>query len=188
MPKEVFRCLVEHIRGVYAVMGTTDPPSAPLVLYALAGLDSEPTVSELADAAGVSLKTASRTLKMFRKQGWVVLKEDPQDTRMKRVALTRSGESTTAVLGSSYVEIAHRVVAHTARERPEPEVEPTRAAPTKKGRLTTPGKVLAALLTLQVAAGVTLGNYVKHVLGNTGLITATDVLSDGHDVGSITLW
>ena len=188
MPKEVFRCLVEHIRGVYAVMGTADPPSTPLVLYALAGFDSEPTVSELADAAGVSLKTASRTLKMLRKQGWVVLKEDPQDTRMKRVALTRSGESATAVLGSSYVEIAHRVIAHTSREHPVPEVEPTRATRAKKARSTTHRKVLAALVTLQVTAGVTLGNYVKHVLGNTGLITATDTLSDGHRVGSITLW
>ena len=188
MQKEVFRCLVEHIRGVYAVMGTADPPSAPLVLYALASFDTEPTVSELADAAGVSLKTASRTLKMLRQHGWVVLKEDPQDTRMKRVALTRSGENTTAVLRSSYVEIAHRVIAHTARERPQPEVAPTRAAPTKKARVATHRKVLAALLTLQVSAGVTLGNYKKHVLGNTGLITATDTLSDGRDVGSITLW
>jgi len=177
--------MVEHIRGAYAVMGAADPPSATLVLYALAGFDSEPTVSELADAAGVSLKTASRTLKVLRKQGWVALKEDAQDTRMKRVALSRSGEGATAVICSSFVEIAHRVVELTSRERWQSKLEPRRAAPTKKGRLTTHAKVLAALFTLHVAAGLTLGSYVQQILGNTGVITATDTLNDGHDVGSI---
>jgi len=121
MSKATFRCIVEHIRSVYAVMGIVDPPSSPLVLFALAGFDSEPTVSDLADAAGISLKTASRTLKVLRKQGWVVLKEDPQDSRMKRVTLTKAGESGTAVIGSSFVEISHRVVAQTAREQPPPD-------------------------------------------------------------------
>jgi DNA-binding MarR family transcriptional regulator len=172
MSKETFRCMVEHIRGAFAVMGTVDPPSTPLVLYALAGFDSQPTVGELADAAGISLKTASRTLKLLRKQGRVILKEDPHDSRMKRVALTKAGESGTAVIGSSFVEIAHRVVARTARE-------------TRRGRLSTRTKVLSTLVTLHIAAGLTLGSYVQQILGNTGVITATDTLSDGHQVGSI---
>src|SRR5215472_11904851 len=113
MRKEAFRCLVEHIRGSYAVMGAVELPSTPLVLYALAGFDGEPTVSELADAAGVSLKTASRTLKLLREQGWVVLREDSQDTRMKRVALTKAGQTATSLISTSFVQIAQRVVAQT---------------------------------------------------------------------------
>ena len=185
MSKATFRCMVEHMRCAFAAMGIVDPPSTPLVLYALAGLDNEPTVSELADAAGISLKTASRTLKVLRRQGWVLLKEDPRDSRMKRVALTRAGAGATALSGASFVDIARRVVAHTVRERSPPDRGPRRAAPARRGRLSRHAKVLAALATLQVAAGLTLGSYVQHLLGNTGVITATDTLSDGHHVGSM---
>jgi DNA-binding MarR family transcriptional regulator len=184
MQKEAFRCMVEQIRGAYAVMGGVDPPSTPLVLYALAGFDSEPTVSELADAAGVSLKTASRTLKELRKQGWVVLKEDPLDTRMKRVALTKAGETATSLISSSFLEIAHRVVAQTSQ--PRPAVRATRrAAAVRRGRLSGRAKMLGALLTLQLTAGLSFSSYVQHMLGNTGRITLSDTLSDGRQVGSV---
>ena len=166
MTKATFRFLVEHTRGAFAVLRTVDPPSAPLVLYALAGFDGKPTVSDLADAAGINGKTASRTLRLLRKQGWVVLREDPQDSRMKRVALTRAGESATAMIASSFVQIARRVVAHTARERHR--------------RLSRRTKVLpaAALVTLHIAVGLIFGSYVRDVLGNDGLITTTDALSN----------
>ena len=185
MRKEAFRGMVEQMRSAYAVMGAVDPPSTPLVLYALAGFDGEPTVSALADAAGVSLKTASRTLKELRKQGWVVLKEDSHDTRMKRVALTKAGEGAASVISSSFLEIAHRVIAQTSPARPASARATRRAAPAKRGRLSSRAKVLGALVTLQVAGGLALGSYVQHMLGNTGRITITDVLSDGRDVGSI---
>ena len=163
MSKATFRFLVEHVRGTFTVLGNKDPPSAPLVLYALAGCEGEPTVSELADAAGISLKTASRTLIVLGKQGWVALKEDPQDSRMKRVTLTQAGESATAMIASSFEHAARTVVAHAARLR---------------HRRTKGLAAAAALVTLQIAAGLTLGSYVKHVLGNDWLITTTDALSD----------
>ena len=166
MSKATFRFLVEHVRGACSVMGTADPPSAPLVLYALAGCDSEPTVSELAHVAGISLKTASRTLRVLRNQGWVVLKEDPLDSRLKRVALTKAGESGTAIIASSFVELAHRVVTHTARER--------------RRRLSAHTKTLAALVTLHVAAGLALGSFMQLVLGDDRLITTTEVPSNGY--------
>jgi len=107
------------------------------VLCALAGCDSEPTVTELADAAGISLKTASRTLRVLRKQGRAALKEDLQDSRLKRVALTKAGESATAIIASSFVQTARRVVALVARKR--------------DGYLSTRTKALAAtLVTLHI--------------------------------------
>jgi len=172
MTKATLRFLVERVRGAFAVLGTVDPPSTPLVLYAVAGFDSEPTVNELAEAAGVSLKTASRTLRVLRKQGWVMLTEDPHDSRMKRVVLTRAGESATAMIASSFVQIERRVVAHTARER--------------QRRLSTRTNMLpaAALVALHIAAGLTLGSFVQQVLGTDGLITTTEALSDGDSPGA----
>jgi len=142
MRKEAFRCLVEHIRGSYAVMGAVELPSTPLVLYALAGFDGEPTVSELADAAGVSLKTASRTLKLLREQGWVVLREDSQDTRMKRVALTKAGQTATSLISSSFVQIAQRVVAQTSRAPRAPMRGARPIVAPRRGRMSMRTKVL----------------------------------------------
>jgi DNA-binding MarR family transcriptional regulator len=143
MRKEAFRGLVEHIRGSYAVMGALELPSTPLVLYALAGFDGEPTVSALADAAGVSLKTASRTLKLLREQGWVVLREDSKDTRMKRVQLTRAGQTATALISTSFVQIAQRVVAQTTRAPRAPVRGTRQSVPPRRGRVSTRSKVLA---------------------------------------------
>lgn len=137
MRKEAFRGLVEHIRSSYAVMGALELPSTPLVLYALAGFDGEPTVSELADAAGVSLKTASRTLKLLREQGWVVLREDSQDTRMKRVQLTKAGQTATALISSSFVQIAQRVVARTSRTPRAPLRGTRHTVAARRGRVST---------------------------------------------------
>ena len=168
MTKATLRFLVERVRGAFAVLGTVDPPSTPLVLYAVAGFDSEPTVNELAEAAGVSLKTASRTLRVLRKQGWVLLTEDPHDSRMKRVALTRAGESATAIIAASFVQTARRVVAHRARER-----------------LSTRRRALSAtLITVHLTAGVILGSYVQHILGNDRLLTTTETLSNGYRPGA----
>jgi len=165
MSKATFRFLVEHVRGTFTVLGNKDPPSAPLVLYALAGCEGEPTVSELADAAGISLKTASRTLTVLSRQGWVALKEDPQDSRMKRVTLTQAGESATAMIASSFVQTARSVVTQTARER----------RPRTKA-------MAAALVSLKIAAGLILGSYVQQILGDDGLITTTEVPSDGYNL------
>jgi len=182
MSKAIFRLLVEHVRGAFAVLGALEPPSTAVVLYALAGCDNEPTVSELAEAAGVTLKTASRTLKMLRKQGWVALKEDPQDSRMKRVTLTHAGESATAIIAPSFVQIARRVVALADRERHGP----LPAARERHGHLSTPTKALAAaLVTLHISAGLMLGSFVQQVLGDDGLITTTEASSNGYLIGAV---
>lgn len=63
------------------------------LLHHLASLDEEPTVKELAAHMGLSLPGASRAADALLRRGWLERHEDPDDRRMKRLAITPDGSA-----------------------------------------------------------------------------------------------
>ncbi len=61
------------------------------VLNHLLRLDAEQTIGELAAAFQVSQPTMSSTVRRLEDKGFVVLRHDPDDRRVRRVAVTEDG-------------------------------------------------------------------------------------------------
>jgi DNA-binding MarR family transcriptional regulator len=82
-----------------AVMRAIDETGLGLVQFktmlALAGDGAEASVNELADQLGISVPSASRTVDELVKRGLVSRTEDPEDRRVRRVALTDDGQELT---------------------------------------------------------------------------------------------
>lgn len=62
------------------------------VLNHLLRMDSERTIGELANSFQVRQPTMSSTVRKLEDKGLVELKHDPEDRRIRRVAITRAGE------------------------------------------------------------------------------------------------
>lgn len=58
----------------------------------------EPTVKQIAELLGRSLPTTSRMLEQLVERGFIRRREDTQDRRSKRVAITESGRTFIATL------------------------------------------------------------------------------------------
>jgi DNA-binding MarR family transcriptional regulator len=65
-----------------------------------------PTVSELGACCGISMKNASRALKILRARGWVVFEGDKVDERKKLVKLTPAGQQIVKGVLAELVHIA----------------------------------------------------------------------------------
>lgn len=63
------------------------------LLHALSDSPGEPTVKELAERMGLSLPGASRAADALLRRGWLERREDEQDRRMKRLAITDDGRA-----------------------------------------------------------------------------------------------
>jgi DNA-binding MarR family transcriptional regulator len=61
------------------------------LLHHLSYSEEDPTVKDLAARMGLSLPGASRAADALLRRGWVVRREDEQDRRMKRLAITEDG-------------------------------------------------------------------------------------------------
>ncbi|WP_205698949.1 MarR family winged helix-turn-helix transcriptional regulator [Conexibacter sp. SYSU D00693] len=63
------------------------------VLTALATTDEPLSVKALAERLGLSLPGTSRTVDGLTRRGWLARSEDPDDRRVRRVALTAEGRA-----------------------------------------------------------------------------------------------
>lgn len=61
------------------------------LLHHLSHSTDDPTVKDLGACMGLSLPGASRAADALLRRGWVVRREDDQDRRMKRLAITDEG-------------------------------------------------------------------------------------------------
>lgn len=109
-PRVTFQALLETVKALAEVMGVENPAPAPLVLYTLGAMAEPLAVSEVARAAGLDLKTTSRTIKALRKRGWVECHGDPADDRKRRVSFTPQGAAIMKLVNGAFVECAFRVV------------------------------------------------------------------------------
>lgn len=91
---ELWHQLLRDASRLYALLeahsiGMTDLK----LLHHLSGLPSEPTVKELAEHMGLSLPGASRAADSLLRRGWLERREDADDRRMKRLAITDDGRA-----------------------------------------------------------------------------------------------
>ncbi|MGP1283370.1 MAG: MarR family winged helix-turn-helix transcriptional regulator [Parasphingopyxis sp.] len=79
------------------------------VLNHLLRLETEETIGELASAFQVRQPTMSSTVRKLEDKGLVALKSDPEDRRIRRVAITKAGKAARQAgleaLGPLYAEL-----------------------------------------------------------------------------------
>jgi DNA-binding MarR family transcriptional regulator len=103
-PGAVFAVIVQRMQVLHELMWET-PATIPMLVCAL-GYLSMPTVSELGACCGISMKNASRALKILRARGWVVFEGDKKDERKKLVKLTPAGQQIVKGVLAELVHIA----------------------------------------------------------------------------------
>jgi DNA-binding MarR family transcriptional regulator len=110
---------IEYSRGINELV-EQDPPLKVLVMFALgASGDTPPTVGEVGELIAQDTKTASRGLALLRRRGWVKLVGDPHDTRVRRVRLTRAGETVMAAMLGALVDTSSRIIENAGYEIPQ---------------------------------------------------------------------
>ena len=114
--RENFRTMIEYATTAFRTMEQEAPPSLPMALYGLAAVSSPPTVSELAVITGLTLKNTSRVVKELRKRGWIELRGNPLDERVKLVRLTADGAEVVRLVNAATVDMARRIVANEERK------------------------------------------------------------------------
>jgi DNA-binding MarR family transcriptional regulator len=86
------RLLRGSTKGVYALLTELDLSITQMkTLHTLAECERELTVKQLAEALGMSLPNASRTVDNLLHRGLLARREDEHDRRMKRVVVTDAG-------------------------------------------------------------------------------------------------
>jgi len=135
-PRVNFRAMLDYVNGLAVVFRGGKPPPLPhMILYGLGACGKEPTVTELAQAAGFDLKTTSRVLKELLACDWVELVSDKRDTRKKRVRLTRMGDDAMRLVNGALVDCAFRIVENVMGQHPSNPNLQLRTGPQKmKGR------------------------------------------------------
>lgn len=76
----------------------------------------EPTVKQIAEMLGRSLPTTSRILEQLVERGFISRREDAQDRRSKRVAITASGRAFIAALEQQRAEAQLAVMEYLPAE------------------------------------------------------------------------
>lgn len=91
---DLWACMMRGGNQVYAVFEELDISLTQIkTLAALDHCPTEPSVKDLAERLGLSLAGASRTVENLLQRGWVERREDVQDRRVKRLAITDDGRS-----------------------------------------------------------------------------------------------
>lgn len=116
-PRVNFLALTEYMRGVYTAMDI-EPPTAVIVFYAVCAAPGEHTVTSLAECCSLTMKASSRHLRTLRNKGWVELRGDAKDTRMRRVHLAPKGADLAKLINAAAVDCAFRVVENVMGEHP----------------------------------------------------------------------
>jgi DNA-binding MarR family transcriptional regulator len=132
--KTICIAAIEYSRGINELV-EQDPPLKLLVMFALgASGESPPTVGEIGQLIAQDTKVASRGLALLRRRGWVKLVGDLQDTRMRRVRLTRAGETVLTAMLGALVDTSSRILESAqGGEGPEiPQGQTVRKRGTKK--------------------------------------------------------
>ena len=148
--RENFRAMTEYAKTASRSMKQEALPSLPLALCGIASVSLPPTLSELAVITGLTLKNTSRVVKELRKRGWIELKGNPLDERVKLLKLTVDGSEVVRLVNRALVDVARRIVANEDgrgakqdKRRPRFLTNRARARATLMGRLfkTTPAAV-----------------------------------------------
>ena len=98
----VFGVIVRRVQVLHELMWET-PATIPILICGLGCLPA-PSVSELGSSCGISMKNASRALKVLRVRGWVYFEGDKKDERKKLVCLTHDGRQ---IVKGVLIELAH---------------------------------------------------------------------------------
>jgi DNA-binding MarR family transcriptional regulator len=86
------RLLRGSTKGLYALLSELDLSMTQMkTLHSLAEREDEVSVKELAEELSMSLPNASRTVDNLLQRGLLERREDTNDRRMKRVAVTDAG-------------------------------------------------------------------------------------------------
>jgi DNA-binding MarR family transcriptional regulator len=81
-------------RHLYALIAELDISITQMkTLHMLTDCSHELSVKELSDRTGLSVPGASRTVDSLLRRGWLERHEDPDDRRIKRVAITDAGRA-----------------------------------------------------------------------------------------------
>src|SRR5215469_3391801 len=157
--RENFRAMMDYAASASRSMKQEAPPSLPMALYGLASMSSPPTLSELAVITGLTLGNTSRVVKELRKRGWIELRGNPVDERVKLVTLTVDGSEIVRLVDAALVAMARRIVASEdgrgAREgkrRPRFLTNRGRAKAALMGRLIKTTRAPAQRRTKPIAA------------------------------------
>ena len=88
--------------GVFQAAGELELTLSQLkALFVLAYGDHAPALSELAGEIGLSVPATGRAIDGLVRSGFVSRREDEADRRVKRLALTATGEQTIARIGAA---------------------------------------------------------------------------------------
>ena len=83
----------EFLIGMLSQMSDAEPNLPQMATLYLLDAGATPTVGELADQLGRSMSVTSRLADHMVKRGWVDRAEDPEDRRVKRLAITAAGRT-----------------------------------------------------------------------------------------------
>lgn len=109
--REVFAIALAYTREAYKILEISEPPALTLCAYAICS-GSRPTVTQIANSTGLTLKTTSRCLKYMRSEmGTIELSTDTVDTRMRRVTLTKKGHDVERALYQNILKCVKAVAA-----------------------------------------------------------------------------
>lgn len=83
----------EFLIGMLSQMSDAEPNLPQMATLYLLDAGATPTVGELADQLARSMSVTSRLADHMVKRGWVDRAEDPEDRRVKRLAITAAGRT-----------------------------------------------------------------------------------------------
>ncbi len=128
-PSVTFSALLEYLQGLYQILQEDSPPNIPLIIYAIGTCRETPTVSDIAEISGATLKTTSRVLKDLRGRGWIELVGDPTDTRKRRVRFTKAGDVVARLINGAFTDCAFKVVENVLGKHPQADAATLRRKP-----------------------------------------------------------
>jgi DNA-binding MarR family transcriptional regulator len=103
---------------VFALVGELELSMTQLkILHILDGMDHEPTPSEVAEHVGLSPAAAGRAVDHMTRSGLVSRREDADDRRVKRLALTPAGADAIARMHAARLAGLSRLVAELEPEQ-----------------------------------------------------------------------